>query len=221
MLLDELAKLELDVFEKEFADGNWYKGKQHKEIAAMEIARKSGKMGMLFQLVRQSDADTMLVVTKDQKKLLNKIKKFVTEHQSKPSAKDSLSIVNDLSARDRRFVQDLADSLRLRLTWDQVDDYGQPLAVFSFDMEGVSEDGDAESENEAEVVEANDNDEEWKSESDDEGKIALRRVFEKYSKAKVVDNTVEDFENSYEETLKEKMNEWKRTYYKVSSFNRD
>lgn len=45
MLLDELAKLELDVFEKEFADGNWYKGKQHKEIAAMEIARKSGKLG--------------------------------------------------------------------------------------------------------------------------------------------------------------------------------
>lgn len=79
-------------------------------------------------------------------------------------------------------------------------------------MEGVSEDGDAEDE---EAV-ATGEDSEWKSDDDDEGKLALQRVFDKYARAKVVDNTVEDFENSYEDTLKEKMNEWKKTYYKVS-----
>lgn len=47
MMLDELAKFEVDNFEEEFADQNWYKGKQEKEIAAMEKARKKGKMGTL------------------------------------------------------------------------------------------------------------------------------------------------------------------------------
>ncbi len=45
MLLDQLAKFEVENFEKEFADHNWYKGKQQKEIDAMEKARKRGKLG--------------------------------------------------------------------------------------------------------------------------------------------------------------------------------
>ena len=45
MMLDELSKFEVDNFETEFADQNWYKGKQHKEIEAMENARKRGKLG--------------------------------------------------------------------------------------------------------------------------------------------------------------------------------
>ncbi len=45
LMLDELAKFEVDAFEAEFADQNWYKGKQQKEIEAMEKARKRGKMG--------------------------------------------------------------------------------------------------------------------------------------------------------------------------------
>lgn len=45
MMLDELAKFERENFEQEFADNNWYKGKQQKEVAAMEKARKKGKFG--------------------------------------------------------------------------------------------------------------------------------------------------------------------------------
>lgn len=45
LLLDQLANFEVENFEKEFADQNWYKGKQQKEIAAMEKARKRGKLG--------------------------------------------------------------------------------------------------------------------------------------------------------------------------------
>jgi hypothetical protein len=44
-MLDELAKFEKDNFEQEFADNNWYKGKQQKEVDAMEKARKRGKLG--------------------------------------------------------------------------------------------------------------------------------------------------------------------------------
>ena len=45
LMLDELAKFEVDNYEAEFADQNWYKGKQQKEIEAMEKARKRGKLG--------------------------------------------------------------------------------------------------------------------------------------------------------------------------------
>lgn len=44
LMLDELAKFEMENFEEEYADANWYKGKQSKEIQAMEKARKRGKL---------------------------------------------------------------------------------------------------------------------------------------------------------------------------------
>jgi 5'-3' exoribonuclease 1 len=47
LVLDELAKVEMEIFEKEYADLNWYKGKQQKEIAAMEAARSRGQLGEL------------------------------------------------------------------------------------------------------------------------------------------------------------------------------
>jgi 5'-3' exoribonuclease 1 len=147
------------------------------------------------------------VITKDQQKIFNQIKKFVTHHQNKPSPSDRCTIVNTLSARDRRFLQELTDSLHLRATWDETDEYGQPLVVLTFDLEGVSED-------EGEDVEE---DGEWESdEANGEGDVAIQRVLQKYEKAKVVENTVEDFEESYEQKLKEKLDDWKRGYYKVS-----
>lgn len=83
--------------------------------------------------------------------------------------------------------------------------------VLTFDLEGVSED----------EVEGNgdESEEEWASEEEDEGDVAIERVFKKYERAKVVDNIMEDFETSYEDTLKEKMTEWKKRYYKVSIFS--
>lgn len=201
MLLDKLGHFEVENFEAEFADQNWYKGKQQKEIDAMEKARKRGKMSE-----SHCRSELISVVTKDQRKIFDQIKKFVEDHRTKPSASDKLSFVNSYPARDRRFLQELADDLRLRLTWDETDDYGQSLAVLRFDMEGVSEDGQS-----AEGSE----DEAWESD-EDEGDLAIQRVLGKYEKAKVVENVVEDFEESYEEKLKAKMDEWKRGYYKVS-----
>ncbi|ORX38527.1 putative exonuclease [Kockovaella imperatae] len=204
LMLDELARFEVENFEEEFADQNWYKGKQQKEIDAMEKARKKGK----------------IVITKDQQKLLNKIRSFVTKHQSKPTSNDRCTFVNTFSARDRRFLQELADSLHLHTTWDEVDDYGQSLVALTFDMEGVSEDGDgdvgeeANAEADQDAEDDGEDADEWSSEDDSEGDLAVQRVFQKYDKAKVVENVVDDFEESYEEKLKEKMTEWKRTYYK-------
>ncbi|WWC63302.1 uncharacterized protein I303_105902 [Kwoniella dejecticola CBS 10117] len=195
MMLDKLAQFEVDNFEEEYADQNWYKGKQGKEIEAMEKARKKGKM----------------IITKDQQKILNQVKQFVSKHQSKPSPSDRCVLVNNFTARDQRFVQELGDELHLVTTWDEVDDYGQNLVVMTFNLEGVSEDGgSAEADNEADG-------EEWESEEEDEdseGALAIQRVFAKYNKAKVVENVVEDFEEAYEEKMKENLDDWKKRYYK-------
>ena len=45
VILDEMAEWEREVFEKEFADINWYKGKQAKHVKEMELARKRSKLG--------------------------------------------------------------------------------------------------------------------------------------------------------------------------------
>lgn len=44
LMLDKLAVFEVENFEEEFADQNWYKGKQQKDIEAMEKAKKRGKL---------------------------------------------------------------------------------------------------------------------------------------------------------------------------------
>lgn len=136
------------------------------------------------------------------------MKKFVNKHQAKPTSGDRCVFVNTFSAKDQRFLQELSDDLHLHTTWDETDDYGQPIVAMTFNLEGVSEDGTAEEEEQ---------DGEWQSEdeAEDEGDVAIQRVFAKYAKAKVVENTVENFEEHYEETMKEKLEEWKRGYYKV------
>jgi len=48
VVLDEMAHWERDVFEKEYADQNWYKGKQAKHIKEMELAKKRNKLGELL-----------------------------------------------------------------------------------------------------------------------------------------------------------------------------
>jgi 5'-3' exoribonuclease 1 len=45
LILNELSTFEQEKFEEEYADSNWFKGKQHKHIDAMEMARKRAKLG--------------------------------------------------------------------------------------------------------------------------------------------------------------------------------
>lgn len=45
LVLDEMAQWEKEVFEKEYADLNWYKGKQAKHIKEMELGQKRSKLG--------------------------------------------------------------------------------------------------------------------------------------------------------------------------------
>ena len=51
-ILDEMAIWEREVFEKEYADSNWFKGKQAKHVNEMELARKRAKLG-LYQVLNR------------------------------------------------------------------------------------------------------------------------------------------------------------------------
>ena len=44
-ILDEMAEWEREIFEGEYADSNWYKGKQAKFVNEMETARKRAQLG--------------------------------------------------------------------------------------------------------------------------------------------------------------------------------
>ena len=101
-------------------------------------------------------------------------------------------------------VQMAATSVE-QLRLDEFDDEDQNLVVFR-----RPSDGDAN---------ANANGSQGGSESDDddeEGNAAIVRVLGKYEKAKVMEDDKEgDFDARYELSIKEKMDEWKRGYYKV------
>ncbi len=54
VILDEMAIWERGVFEKEFVDLNWYKGKQAKHVKEMEVARKRSKLGVWCTIRRRA-----------------------------------------------------------------------------------------------------------------------------------------------------------------------
>jgi 5'-3' exoribonuclease 1 len=41
---------EREIFEKEYADVNWFKGKQSKHVQEMDLAQKRAKLGIALQI---------------------------------------------------------------------------------------------------------------------------------------------------------------------------
>ena len=103
LLLDELSHVEYRHFESENADAAWFKGKQMGREDVMERTKKKGQ----------------LVISTDQQNIYKKIKKYVVSRPDKgePAPYD---LPASLPARDRKFVEDLADSLHLQ--WKSVED---------------------------------------------------------------------------------------------------
>ncbi|OWZ62180.1 hypothetical protein AYX15_05666 [Cryptococcus neoformans] len=189
LLLDKLAEFEVKRFEDDLLDQVHFSGNHTRDTMMIEKARKKGRK----------------VITKYQQKVLNQLRSFIEKQQNQPNPTHRLELINTQDKRDNAFVQELADELHLHTTWDEVDDYGQSLIVCTFNMEGVSQDGSAD---------GNEEDGDWESdEMEDEGKLAVQRVFRNWSKAAVVDTYPEDVEKSMDEKLKEAMDDIKRQYY--------
>jgi 5'-3' exoribonuclease 1 len=208
VVLDEMARWEQEVFEKEYADVNWYKGKQAKHVKEMEVARKRNK----------------LVLTRPQREIFDKVKAFVTENKTERERGTAvLAMRNDFAARERKFVGTLAEDLHLSLRWDEFDDEDRNLVMWRFpgalleEGDEVGEDGGKQNGHQEEGEEADwedvDNGDE---EEDAEGRAAVERVLKKYEKAHVFDDDEGGgFDARHERSINEKMDEWKRGYYKV------
>ena len=137
--------------------------------------------------------------------IFHQVKAFVLENRSMPSSElrnIDLSMPNVFSARERALLVNLAQDLHLTLSWDEYDDDDQNLVVLRFPgaLESPLDDEDSESD----------------SQDEEEAAAAVDRVLGKYDKAKILMEDADDnFDSREENKLKQKMDEWKRTYYRV------
>ena len=137
--------------------------------------------------------------------IFSQVKAFVLENRSVSSSElrnAELSMPNIFSAGERTFLTNLAQDLHLTLSWDEYDDEDQNLVILYFPgaLEPPLDGEDSESD----------------SQDEDEATAAVDRVLRKYDKAKVLtENFEDDFDSREELRLKQKMDEWKRTYYWV------
>ncbi|KAG6840893.1 hypothetical protein C0991_003417 [Blastosporella zonata] len=208
LVLDEMTQWEQEVFEKEYADTNWYKGKQAKHVKEMEVAQKRAK----------------LVLTAPQRDIFDRVKAFVMDSRriASPAYTRSarLAMPNDFPARERKFIEQLAEDLHLSVRWDEYDEQDVNLVTWRFP--GASDEpapaetngtatpnGKGEGEGEGEEGDWEDVDEE-----DEESKAAVDRVLKKYEKAHVAhDDEGGGFDERHARSVREKMDEWKRGYY--------
>ena len=137
------------------------------------------------------------------------MKQFVLSHRGKKSGHQSdgsdddedgslLSMPNTFPARERTFIAKLAEDLNLNISWDEYDE-DQNLVVWRFPSSTETRADEAE------------------SSEDEEALAAVDRVLQKYEKAKVAeDDDDDDFDERHERGIQQKMDEWKRGYYRVS-----
>lgn len=140
-------------------------------------------------------------ITQDQRSMYSQIKKFVLEarKQRSTAADDAkVTFVNDFPARDRQFLIKIAEELKLVLTWDEYDDEDNNVATLRTPVPppGAEDDSDDD------------------IDGGEAGRSAVDRVLGKYARARVLEEQG-DSEERYEAALKERMDEWKKDYYRV------
>ena len=178
LLLDELANVEYRFFESENADASWFKGKQ---MAKADVMDKGNRK-------------IPSTISTTQKDVFKKVKKFVGRRLDDSAGQQpSLDLESSLPARDRKFVQDLADDLRLQWKTVEDGDGNRHLRLdFPEKLEGDDDEGDDE----------------------EESQIALLRVLKRYDNAKVVDVTAEEAQQQMDQKYEQKFQGWKNRYYK-------
>src|ERR1700761_8392024 len=177
LLLDELSHVEYRFFEHENADAKWFKGKRMEKEDVMQRTKRKG---------------VPPTMSSEQQKIFQSIEEYVQNRAKTDS--EPYDLPSSLPARDRNFVEELANSLHLQ--WSTVEDKdGNRHMQLSFpSSSGNSEDSDEVSE-------------------DDEAQAALNRVLAQFRKAKIVDTGAEDAQAAMEKKYQEQFQIWKNKYY--------
>ncbi|KAK2763075.1 hypothetical protein FQN54_009708 [Arachnomyces sp. PD_36] len=181
VLLDSLSAVEYRFFESEYSDLNWIKAKRNGDNGSVEPPQNS----------------KTITISTPQKQILKDVKKYVTNRPTGAgNAPGPLDLSSKLPARDRKFVEKLADDLHL--PWSTVtDDQGNRYMRLQFPGKDEAEDPNEEDDDD-----------------DEEAHIALMRVIKKYEQAKVQDTTAEEAQEAMEKKYEAKFQGWKDTYYK-------
>lgn len=176
ILVDAMSGFEHRFFEAEFSDAQWIKSK--KNDGSLELEKKPKE----------------LTVTSSQKDILKKVKKYVLNRPGKGSEAKPLDFPPTLPARDRSFVEKLADDLRLPWTTTE-NENGDRFMRLEFPP-SPDEESDED------------------DEQDEEATLAIQRIIRKYEKAKVQDVTAEEAQQAAEKKYDAKFQEWKDNYYR-------
>ena len=182
LLLNDLSDVEHRFFESEVSDQSWFKGKQMGRVDVMEKDKK------------KSRGSGPLSITSAQREIFRNVKKYVSTRTNDPSGgKQSFDLPSSLNAKDRKFVEELAEDLHLQ--WRSVaDEQGDRHLQLSFpnQLEGDTENEDIE---------------------DEEASLALNRVLKRYDNAKIIDVTNEEVQEQMDRKYEEKFHNWKSNYY--------
>lgn len=171
VLLNELSHVEYRFFESESSDQKWFKSKQMAKEDVMVKGKTKNKVTM----------------TTSQREVWKEIRNYVTRRPGEP-----LDLPSTLPASDRKFVQDLADSLHL--DWKTIeDDQGDRHMHLSFPAKLAGDDED--------------------DEEDEESQLAVLRVVKQYDNAQTIDLTRADAQAAMDRQYEEKFQEWKDNYY--------
>jgi 5'-3' exoribonuclease 1 len=175
MLVNALSDVEYRFFEAEYSDAQWIRAKKNESVPEPNGRPKS------------------LTVTPAQKELFKDVKKYVLNRPEKAVEPKSLDLPSTLPARDRKFIEQLAEDLRL--SWTTVpDEHGDRFLRLQLP---ASQNGDDE-----------DDDEE-----DEEASMAVHRIIRKYDNAKVEELSPEEAQEAAEKKYEMKFQEWKNNYY--------
>lgn len=175
LLLEEIKKFELMNFESDVSDENWFASKQMED-----------KMTSKAATTTKNGRGQQLVITSPQRDLWkDKIRPYASKRSETP-----LDLGADLKAADRKFVQEIADSMYLKWTTKEDED-GLRHLLLSYPPKIGDDDEDEE----------------------EEGNLAAFRVIRNYDKAKVVDVSAEDSQQRYAEMYERNYQAWRTKYY--------
>ncbi|EZG05534.1 hypothetical protein H106_04575 [Trichophyton rubrum CBS 735.88] len=176
-LLAALSDVEFRFFEAEYSDARWLKSKTLDGDQTPTLPEKPN----------------VFTITPAQKHIFNRIKKYVTHRPMDEAGQPvPLDLSPSLPARDRKFVEQLADSLHLK--WSSVLNQHEERFL--------------------RVQLPTNNDDDDEDYDDDESQIAILRVLKKYENAKVKEVTAEDAQMAAEKKYEKKFQDWKDKYYK-------
>ncbi|KAJ2969955.1 hypothetical protein NQ176_g8408 [Zarea fungicola] len=177
-MIAELGKVEMKQFEHDVADERWFASKQMEkklQNSATASVAKTAKSGQR-------------IITKTQQSLWKqKIRPYVSKRSDAP-----LDLGADLSAADKKFVQEISDAMHLDWSTKE-DESGFRRLVLSFPPKPAGDDED--------------------DEDDEEGNLAAYRVIKTYDKAIVINDSSESSQEAYEKMYQEKYQGWKTKYY--------